>query len=135
MARSPPRIDAKCEISSCQPPSHCQSAKALAECRVKVSRTELLLPYDTAVEYALAGNRSEAFKWLSNACDQHDDWLSYLKMDPAFDSLRSGPKFTVPVRRVGLPSCYFLSPLDPGALAYNASQARNDGCYYGQSAN
>jgi len=83
---------------------HCQSAQALAECRVKVSRTELLPLYDTAVEYALAGNRSEAFKWLSNACDQHDDWLSYLKMDPAFDSLRSDLKFTVLVRRVGLPS-------------------------------
>src|SRR5258705_9265376 len=128
MARSPPRIDAKCEISSCQPPSHCQSAKALAECRVKVSRTELLPPYDTAVEYALAGNRSEAFKWLSNACDQHDDWLSYLKMDPAFDSLRSDLKFTVLVRRASdCRRCDVLSPLDPSGLAYNASQATDYG--------
>ena len=91
------------EIHFHKPTSHYQSAKALAECRVKASRTELLPPY-TAVEYALARNRSEAFKWLSNACDQHDDWLSYLKMDPAFDSLRSDPKSAVLVRRVGLPS-------------------------------
>jgi tetratricopeptide (TPR) repeat protein len=80
-----------------------ESMQTLAQCRVRASRTELLPPYDTAVEYALAGNPSEAFKWLANACDERDDWLSYLKVDPAFDSLRSDQRFTDLVRRVGLP--------------------------------
>jgi TolB-like protein/DNA-binding winged helix-turn-helix (wHTH) protein/predicted Zn-dependent protease len=83
--------------------SFTESMQVLAECRMRASKTELLPPYDTAVEYALAGNRSEAFKWLANACDERDDWLSYLKVDPAFDSLRSDQRFADLVRRVGLP--------------------------------
>jgi hypothetical protein len=121
------------EIHSHKPTSHYQSAQALAECRVKVSKTELLPPY-TAVEYALAGNRNEAFKWLSNACDQHDDWLSYLKLDLLLTACGPTQSARSWFAASDCRRCDVLSPLDLSRLACNASQA-NYGCYYGQSAN
>jgi hypothetical protein len=41
--------------------------------------------------------------WLEKGYPQHDFWLSFLKGDPMFDSLRSDPRFQDLVRRIGFP--------------------------------
>jgi len=40
---------------------------------------------------------------LENAYQEHSTLLTYLKMDPRFDPLRSDPRFQDLVHRIGLP--------------------------------
>jgi tetratricopeptide (TPR) repeat protein len=59
--------------------------------------------YHVASIYASLGDKERAFEWLENAYKERSDSLVYLKVDPKVDSLRSDPRFTNLVRRVGLP--------------------------------
>jgi eukaryotic-like serine/threonine-protein kinase len=45
----------------------------------------------------------QAFAWLERAYEEHDMWLTTLKVEPKWDSLRSDPRFQDLLRRVGLP--------------------------------
>jgi len=53
--------------------------------------------------YAAAGEKEEALNWLDKAFEQHSSGMAALKVDPIFDNLRTEPRFTELVRRVGLP--------------------------------
>jgi TolB-like protein/TolA-binding protein len=59
--------------------------------------------YEIAMVYAGLGEDDEAFDWLEKAFSAHDKGLMYLKIDPTLDPLRSDPRFSILVRRVGLP--------------------------------
>ena len=48
------------------------------------------------------GDKEQALAWLERAYDQHSNILTTLKVDPAFDSLRSEPRFQEVLRRVHL---------------------------------
>jgi len=52
--------------------------------------------------YAHLGEREQAIQWLEKAYEERDA-LTWLKVDPRWDGLRSDPRFTDLVRRVGLP--------------------------------
>ena len=56
-----------------------------------------------ALSYAKLGNLDQAFAWLDKAFAERTPWLTYIKTDPAFDSLHSDPRFADLLRRVGLP--------------------------------
>ena len=56
-----------------------------------------------AILYAALGEREQAFASLERAYAEHSPSLQFVKVDPAFDSLRSDPRFADLVRRVGLP--------------------------------
>jgi TolB-like protein/Tfp pilus assembly protein PilF len=60
--------------------------------------------YEIALIYAGLGEKDEAFRWLEQSYTAHDKGLTYLKIDPCVDPLRSDPRFHDLVRRVGLPS-------------------------------
>jgi TolB-like protein len=60
--------------------------------------------YEIAIIYAGLGDKDAAFSWLDKAYEVRDKGLTYLKIDPCVDSLRSDPRFAELVRRVGLPS-------------------------------
>jgi hypothetical protein len=49
------------------------------------------------------GDKDNAFEWLSTAYQEHDVNLLALRTDPAFDSLRSDPRYADLVRKVGFP--------------------------------
>ena len=52
--------------------------------------------------YAAMGNREEAFRCLEKAYQEHSNALTALKVEPAYDPLRSDRRFQDLLRRVGL---------------------------------
>jgi TolB-like protein/Tfp pilus assembly protein PilF len=60
--------------------------------------------YEIALVYAGLGEKDEAFNWLEKSYEAHDKGLTYLKIDPCLDTLRSDPRFQALLRRVNLPS-------------------------------
>jgi eukaryotic-like serine/threonine-protein kinase len=60
-------------------------------------------PLDVAENYALLGDKNSAFAWLDKAYQHHSGPLIMLKVEPAFDSLRSDPRYADLVRRIGFP--------------------------------
>ena len=60
--------------------------------------------YDIVQFYRRLGRKDEAFEWLNKACDERSVWMIWLKVDPALDGLRSDPRFSQLIKRVGLPT-------------------------------
>jgi tetratricopeptide (TPR) repeat protein len=58
--------------------------------------------YEIALVYAGLGNKNDAFRWLEESYKTHNEGLTNLKIDPCLDPLRSDPRFSDLVRRVGL---------------------------------
>jgi tetratricopeptide (TPR) repeat protein len=56
-----------------------------------------------AFTYSSLGNKDRAFAWLNKAYEQRNWCIIYLKVDNVWDPLRSDPRFTDLLRRVGLP--------------------------------
>jgi DNA-binding winged helix-turn-helix (wHTH) protein/TolB-like protein/Tfp pilus assembly protein PilF len=67
------------------------------------SKRTYISPYSMAIEYTVAGETDQAFKWLERAYDERYQAMVQLKVDPRFDSLRSDPRFIDLIRRIGLP--------------------------------
>jgi serine/threonine-protein kinase len=59
-------------------------------------------PLNIAMNYAFAGDDSEALYWLERAVDEHTPWLPELKIDPMWDALRSQPRFAALLKKIGL---------------------------------
>ena len=59
--------------------------------------------YEIALIYAGLGDKDQAFAWLAKSFAAHDKGLTYLRIDPCLDPLRSDPRFQDLVRRVGFP--------------------------------
>lgn len=53
--------------------------------------------------YAHLNRKDEAFEWLEKAYQERSIWLVYMKTDPQFDNLRSDPRFTEMMKKIGLP--------------------------------
>jgi TolB-like protein/DNA-binding winged helix-turn-helix (wHTH) protein len=49
------------------------------------------------------GDKNSAFEWLERGFEERDDLMINLQAEPAFESLRSDPRFQNLVRRVGIP--------------------------------
>ena len=81
----------------------------IAEAPQMISRAEQYVQkegvgrYEIALVYAGLGEKDSAFTWLEKSYDVRDKGLTYLKIDPCMDPLRSDPRFAHLVRRVGLP--------------------------------
>jgi len=58
---------------------------------------------DLAIFYAGLGEKDRALACLNKAYEEHDTWLVWIKVAPFYDTLRSDPRFTELVRKVGLP--------------------------------
>jgi eukaryotic-like serine/threonine-protein kinase len=56
-----------------------------------------------ALIYIGLGEKNQAFIWLEKAYGSRPLRLIFLKVDPAYDSLRSDPRFDNLVRRIGIP--------------------------------
>jgi tetratricopeptide (TPR) repeat protein len=58
--------------------------------------------YHTALVYAGLGEKDQAFAWLEKSFNARDKGMTYLKIDPCLDPLRSDPRFEKLLQRVGL---------------------------------
>jgi serine/threonine protein kinase/tetratricopeptide (TPR) repeat protein len=59
-------------------------------------------PLNIALNYAFAGDDSEALGWLERAVDEHTSWLPEMKIDPMWDAVRSQPRFVALLKKIGL---------------------------------
>ena len=59
-------------------------------------------PFHMALAYVGLGDRPEAFRWLEQAREEHDPWLTTVNIDRTFDPLRVDSRFGDLVRGMGL---------------------------------
>jgi len=59
-------------------------------------------PLNIAMNYAIAGDDSQALDWLEGAVQEHTPWLSELKVEPNWDGLRSQQRFIAVLKKIGL---------------------------------
>jgi TolB-like protein/DNA-binding winged helix-turn-helix (wHTH) protein/Tfp pilus assembly protein PilF len=69
-----------------------------------LSRKRYVSPYGVAQIYAALNDKEQTYKWLETAYRDRAVWISYLAVDPVFDSIRSEERFRDLLRRVGLPA-------------------------------
>jgi tetratricopeptide (TPR) repeat protein len=69
----------------------------------EVSKRGYVSPYNIAQIYARLGDYNQAIDWLEQAYNGRDSKLTYVKVEPAFDGLRSDSRFQKLLQRLGLP--------------------------------
>jgi len=79
-----------------------KAEEALHELK-NLSKRKYVSGLEMALLYAGLRNKKEAFAWLQKAYDERARLPLFLKMDPAFDNLRSDPRFGQLLSRIGLP--------------------------------
>jgi Tfp pilus assembly protein PilF len=80
---------------------HAEARKVLAELK-NLRRGRYVQPVIIALVHAALGENDEAFLWLEKAFEERAQWLSEIKVDPAFDSLRSDARLGQLLQRMGL---------------------------------
>ena len=78
-----------------------EAIKILEEMKRLTSKRYGLSKHIAAI-YAALGNKDEALAWLTKACDEHENGVIDLKVDPRLDTLRADPRFVDLLRRVKL---------------------------------
>ena len=69
---------------------------------VTLSNSNYVSPYGVAMIYSALGDKNQAMQWLSRAYEERDTVLTWVKLDPQFDSLRSDARFVKLVRQIDL---------------------------------
>jgi len=67
-----------------------------------ISGKRYVSPYGVAQIYAALNDKEQTYRWLEIALRDRAVWMSYLAVDPVFDSIRSEARFRDFLRRVGL---------------------------------
>ena len=65
------------------------------------SKQEHVPTAEIALIYTGLDDRDEAFRWLEKAYNDRSDKLVNLKVEPRFDSLRSDPRLTAIMKKIG----------------------------------
>jgi serine/threonine protein kinase/tetratricopeptide (TPR) repeat protein len=68
-----------------------------------MSKQQYVSPYEIAIIYAGLGEKDLVFEWLERAYEDCSSWLTFLKVEPSFDAIKSDPRFIDLIRRIGLP--------------------------------
>jgi serine/threonine protein kinase/Tfp pilus assembly protein PilF len=66
-----------------------------------LSKNTYVSPYDIAVIHAGLGDLDEAFRWLDKAYREGVEWMIFTNVDPRLDPLRSDPRYTDLITRLG----------------------------------
>lgn len=68
-----------------------------------LTKKRYVTPATIANVYIGLGDKDQAFVWLEKAYQERSNYLTYLKVFPILDPLRSDPRFVDLLRHVGLP--------------------------------
>jgi len=68
---------------------------------LQLQKQRYLTPMALVYVYIGLGNKDQAFAWLEKAYQERSNHLSFSKVSPTFDSLRSDPRFADLLRRIG----------------------------------
>jgi tetratricopeptide (TPR) repeat protein len=79
-----------------------EALKILGELK-ELSKRTYVSPYFMGSIYIALGGKDQALEWLQKAYEERDPWMGYLKVEPAFDPLRSDPRFQDLLRRMNFP--------------------------------
>jgi serine/threonine protein kinase/tetratricopeptide (TPR) repeat protein len=79
-----------------------REAQKLLDDMIERSKGVYISPSLLGRLYFALGKNDQGFKWLEKAYEERDRWLFYLKIDPVFDSVRSDPRFTALLKKIGL---------------------------------
>ncbi len=79
-----------------------EEARAIMERLETQARTEYLRGEVLAMGYAALGDFDKAFTFLQRALDARSAGLIYLHLDPAYQPLRSDPRFARMVKKIGV---------------------------------
>jgi DNA-binding winged helix-turn-helix (wHTH) protein/TolB-like protein/Tfp pilus assembly protein PilF len=79
-----------------------QDALKILEDLQKLSAKQYVPPVDIAAAYAALDAKDLAFQWLNRGYENRSSFLAYLKVDRAYDSLRSDPRFAELLKRMNL---------------------------------
>ena len=67
-----------------------------------LSKRQYVSPLALALVYVGLNDKDQAFRWIEKAYEDRVFWLGYVKVDPAFDPLRSDPRFANLLKRMRL---------------------------------
>jgi TolB-like protein/Flp pilus assembly protein TadD len=70
---------------------------------LKLADERPVTPYNVAMIYAGLGDKERAFTWLRLALQQRDLRLAFLAVEPKWNEMRTDPRFTELLEKVGLP--------------------------------
>jgi serine/threonine-protein kinase len=79
------------------------AARKILEDLLAESQRHYLPPSSLATVYAALGEKEKAISMLEKAYSDRDPYVTWLKVDDAFDVLRQEPRFQELLRRIGLP--------------------------------
>jgi len=71
--------------------------------KLKGSSQPHLPSYSIAMVYAGLADKEQTISWLERGCDERNDDMVYMKIEPVLDPFRSDPRFQDLIRRVGFP--------------------------------
>jgi TolB-like protein/Flp pilus assembly protein TadD/predicted Ser/Thr protein kinase len=77
-------------------------AREIAHQLIKESRKRYVSSYHIALVYAGLRDGAATMYWLEKAFEERDNWMVWLGVHPAFDSVRNLPEFGELLKRVGL---------------------------------
>jgi adenylate cyclase len=78
-----------------------EDARRILEQLIEKSRQQYVAAERIAAVYAALGEKDEAFRWLDRAFDEHSASMAGFTNHPEFRPLRSDPRFTDLLRRMG----------------------------------
>jgi TolB-like protein len=68
----------------------------------ELSKRYYVSAYSKAIIHLALGDEEQALECLEKACDDRCEMMTWLRIDPSFDSIRNDPRFTNLLHRVGL---------------------------------
>jgi cytochrome c-type biogenesis protein CcmH/NrfG len=80
-----------------------REARATLDELRRLSKPRDPAPIRLALIHIGLGETDQAFEWLEKAFEARDWQMALLNVEPAFDTVRSDPRFAALVARVGLP--------------------------------
>ena len=79
-----------------------EEAKKILDDFLEQSKKWYFSPYFIAIVYSGLGNKDKVFEWLDRAYEVQDRIQIFIKVDIAFQSLYSDPKWTEQMKKRGL---------------------------------